>query len=661
MEVKLNDLGFVRVSAVSPEIRLANVDFNVNKIIESCIELDSQEVQIAVFPELVLTGYYCEDLFFQNSLINSAIVGIGKLVDFSKTVPKLIIIVGAPIEFTQKLFNTAIVIKNGKILGIVPKTYLPNTNEYYEKRWFASAFSLNVNFIQIFGDPVPFGKDIIFEASDFPICRFGIEICQDLWNVIPPSSELALAGAMMIFNPSSSDEYLGKGDYRRNLVASQSARLNCAYIYSGSGPWESTTDLVFSGNCIISENGRILAESKDLNFSGVKIIADIDLELLASERKKNDAFRDTPFSKKYQIVNFDSFVRQSNFFSLKRFVNPTPFIPSEEEEKKRVASEIFALQSVGLARRIKHIGVKDAILGISGGLDSTLALLVTLNAFRLCGLAFAGVHPIIMPGLGTSKHTHNNALELARKLNLPYEVIDIQPAVFQHFKDIRQNPKKIDIVFENAQARERTQILMDLANKYNGIVIGTGDLSEIALGWATYNADHISMYNVNAGVPKTLVRYIIRWFSEYFLFELFNKINPNLKSAEIRKILDSILETPISPELIPPKRHKISQISEEIVGPFELNDFFLYFMFRYGFSPMKLYFLALIAFAGRYKDAEVKKWLNNFYKRFFVNQFKRSCMPDGPKVGTVALSPRGDWRMPSDADFALWLSQLDQI
>lgn len=661
MKKNLNELGFIRISAVSPELRLGNVNFNLDKIIEVCRVLDKEDVQIALFPELSLTGYYCQDLFFQNTLLKSVIDGISRLLDFSNSVPKMIIVVGAPIDFTQRLFNTAIVIKDGRILGIVPKTYLPNTNEYYEKRWFSSSLILEEENIEILGMEIPFGNDLIFETNEIPNCIFGIEICQDLWNITTPSSEIALSGATIILNPSSSDEYVGKTDYRRSLVVLQSGRLNCAYIYAGSGPSESTTDLVFSGHSIIAENGKIIVENRDFSFFGTRVVTDIDLELLTTERRRNDAFRDTLPSKKFRTICFNNFKRQTIFKSLKRDVPPTPFIPKTIEDRKRVAYEIFNLQSFGLARRLKYIGIRNVVLGLSGGLDSTLALLVSLNTFRICEFSFEGIHPIIMPGLGTSKRTFNNALSLVQKFNLPLEVIDIRPAVMNHFKDIGSSPEKYDIVFENSQARERTQILMDLANKYNGIVVGTADLSETALGWSTYNADHISMYNVNASVPKTLVRIIIQWFSEYFLDEFVNEVNPNLNFKEIKKVLANILNTPISPELLPTKKQKITQKSEEIVGPFELNDFFLYYMFRYGFSPTKIYYLTQIAFKGQYSNDEVKKWLKNFYMRFFVNQFKRSCMPDGPKVGTVALSPRGDWRMPSDADFTSWINQVNEL
>lgn len=657
----LNEFGFVRITAVSPELQLGNVNFNVGKIIEVCRVLDKEDVQIALFPELSLTGYSCQDLFFQNILLKSVIDGIARLLYFSKSVPKMIIIVGAPIESVQRLFNTAVVIKDGKILGIVPKTYLPVTNEYYEKRWFSSSLALEEENIKILGMEIPFGSDLIFETKEIPNCIFGIEICQDLWNITPPSSEIALAGATIILNPSSSDEYVGKSDYRRNLVVLQSGRLNCAYIYAASGPWESTTDMVFSGHCIIAENGKIIAENRDFSFFGAKVVADIDLELLTAERRRNDAFRDTFLTKKFRTICFDNFTRQTKFASLKRDVSPTPFIPKAIEDKKRVAYEIFNLQSFGLARRLKYINIRDVILGLSGGLDSTLVLLVSLNAFRICEFPFEGIHPIILPGFGTSKRTFNNALNLVQKFNLPYEVIDIRSAVMNHFKDIGYSPDKYDIVFENAQARERTQILMDLANKYNGIVVGTGDLSEIALGWSTYNADHISMYNVNAGVPKTLVRIMIQWFSEQFLAEFVNEVNLNLSLKDLQRVLANILKTPISPELLPTKKQKIVQKTEELVGPFELNDFFLYYMFRYGFSPAKIYYLTQIAFKEQYSKDEIKKWLKNFYRRFFVNQFKRSCMPDGPKVGTVALSPRSDWRMPSDADFTSWINQVDEL
>ncbi|MGB9771826.1 MAG: NAD(+) synthase [Candidatus Kapaibacteriota bacterium] len=638
-----SELGYIRVSAVSPKLRIGNIQFNVNEILHTLEVLERKSVQIAVFPELCLSGYTCGDLFYQEALLSEVRKGLQILAENSAKF-KLLFIVGFPLFVDSKLYNCAALIGKGKIYGIVHKTFIPNTREFYEKRWFTS-LSYRSN-IALFGEEIPFGNNLIFEDKEQTELTFGVEICQDLWAVEPISTKLAQSGAKLIFNLSASDEWIGKAEYRRNLVLMQSARVNCGYVYAGSGAWESTTDMVFSGHCIIAENGKLLAESRDFSFETKYIVADVDLELLAKERTLNDTFFGESISEP-RVVWADVPRLDSN--ELQRKVKRYPFIPEITEDRAKVCNEVFEIQTTGLARRLLHTNTKDVVIGVSGGLDSTLALLVCVNAFRRLNFDYKGIHSIVLPGFGTSKQTFANASKLPRLLGVSVEIIDIKRSVSLHLKDLQANSEQFPLVFENAQARERTQILMDLANKYNGIVVGTGDLSEIALGWSTYNADHISMYNVNAGVPKTLVRFVIQWASE------------NLFSGQVRKILNKVLSLPSSPELVKAEGDKITQITEEIVGPFELNDFFLYYSIRYGFKPSKIAYLAKIAFEDKYSMEELHKWLVNYYRRFFVNQFKRSCMPDGPKVGAIDLSPRGSWRMPSDADFVLWLNEIEQL
>lgn len=639
----LSDFGYFRVSAVSPELRVANVHFNVEQILQSLKLLDEKSVQIAVFPELCLTGYTCGDLFFQENLLAEVKKGLKKLVEESSKF-NLIFIVGFPLRVESKLYNCAGIVGNGKLYGVVPKTYIPNTREFYEKRWFGS--NLQTRIISIFEENVPFGNDLVFISEDNSEISFGVEICQDLWAVEPISTKLANLGAKLIFNLSASDEWIGKAEYRRNLVLSQSARLNCGYIYAGSGPWESTTDMVFSGHCIIAENGKLLAESRNFSFKTEYVVSDIDIQLLTKERNYNDTFSSSDLSMTSKV---SVKLRDLNTVDFFRKVRKHPFIPEDLLERASVCNEVFNIQSTGLARRLLQIKSKDVVIGVSGGLDSTLALLVCIETFRKLDFPLSGIHAIIMPGFGTSKKTFTNARQLCQLLGLSVEVIDIKKSVALHLNEIDVDIKEQNLVFENAQARERTQILMDLANKYNGIVVGTGDLSEIALGWSTYNADHMSMYNVNAGIPKTLVRFVIDWASD------------NLFDNRVRKVLKNILALPSTPELLQSDGKEINQVTEEIVGPFELNDFFMYYSVRYGFSPKKIFYLAKVAFSECYSDMEIYKWLVNYYKRFFVNQFKRSCMPDGPKVGAIDLSPRGNWRMPSDAEYEIWTKELENI
>lgn len=645
MKSSISKYGFFRVGIVSPELKVADISFNVRKLIEAIDSCGKELPSVLLFPELCISGYTCGDLFFQQTLLKNVEEALFELCSVSKE-KNVCIIAGAPLVSKGRLFNTAVLFSDGAIRGVIPKTYLCNSNEYYEERWFSSEFDRQSDTISIGGTDVPFGADILFRDT-ISDALIGIEICEDLWSLIPPSSYQAAAGANILFNLSASNEYLGKSEYRDNLVLSQSARCLAAYCYASSGPGESTTDLLYSGKCLIAENGILLSESEKFQFSNQMIMADIDLEKIQSERLHNNSFAASRADKKFRII--DICLPLSEDSKLIRKLNPSPFVPANPKERDAKCRDIFGIQSTALAKRIKHIKTKDVVIGISGGLDSTLALLVSIKAFEKLGLDLSGIHAITMPGPGTSKRTRNNAVELAGLLKTDLLEIDITPAVRQHFKDLNYDYEKRDVVFENAQARERTQILMDKANQLNGIVIGTGDMSELALGWATYNGDHISMYGVNAGVPKTLVKYIIEWCAQ------------ELYKGEISAVLHDICDTPISPELLPAdKSGEIAQKTEEVVGPYILHDFFLYNFMRFGYSPEKILFLAQLSFKNQYTKNEINKWLDIFIKRFFSQQFKRSCLPDGIKVGTVSLSPRGEWRMPSDAEAELWLDFQDK-
>jgi len=644
--INLSKYGFYRICTASPEVKVADISFNLSKIIETVLEVEKRKCSLVIFPELSLTSFSCGDLFYQKILLDESVNALEKLTVFSLNT-QLVIVVGAPIFNKGKLYNCGIVISNGEIKGIVPKSYIPNTNEYYEERWFSSANDNDDDFIELAGKLIPFGNDLIFKDEINSELLIGIEICEDLWAVNPPSSNLALAGANLILNLSASSEYLGKADYRKKLVISQSGRCIAAYAYSGSGPGESTTDVVFSGHSIIAENGILLTESERFNFSSQITIADIDIQRVNHDRIKNNTFGGS-YSNQFRIIDLP--VPELFDTNIERKINSTPFIPLDKDSRADTCKEIFNIQTTGLSKRLKHTGLKNVVIGISGGLDSTLALLVILKAYEKLGLDKSGIHSIAMPGFGTSSRTKSNSILLARNLGLEPKIIDIKKAVEHHFKDISHQIENHDVVFENSQARERTQILMDIANMVNGLVIGTGDLSEMALGWSTYNGDHMSMYGVNAGVPKTLVKYIIEWCSD----EIFD--------VETSEILRDIIDTPISPELIPPDVNgKIVQETEVEIGPYLLNDFFLYYSVRFGFNPAKIYYLATIAFAEKFDKVLIKKYLIEFYQRFFSNQFKRSCLPDSIKVGSVSLSPRGDWRMPSDAVSVLWLKELLNI
>ncbi len=647
MKFQLSEYGFLRIGVSSPEMLAADAGFNTQKTIDAINQATQKNCFFLLFPELNLTGYTCGDLFFQKRLLDSAAESISTIAAHTSQTGSTVI-VGAPVSNFGKLYNCGVVISNGEILGVVPKTYLCNSNEYYEERWFSSEFDRYEDFVVIDGKVVPFGADLLFSADNFDELRFGIEICEDMWAVKPPSLDMAIAGATLICNLSASNEYLGKKSYRLDLVKSQSARCLAALAYSSSGPGESSTDTVFSGHSIIAENGIMLSETERYKFETQIAFADIDLAKMESERRRNNSLGISNPGKILRLISFRQKEVQSD--ELFRKVSPSPFIPSDENMRKETCREIFDIQTTGLARRLLHANYKCVVIGVSGGLDSTLALLAAVSTFLKINLDRKGIIAVSMPGFGTTRRTRSNAAELCKKLGVSFRDIPIEKAVLQHFKDIGHNPKTHDIVFENAQARERTQILMDLANKESGLVIGTGDLSELALGWSTYGGDHISMYGMNSGIPKTLVKYIIEWCAgEKFEYDT-------------ALILRDIIDTPISPELLPAGDEQDSpQKTEESIGPYELHDFFLYYIIRWGFSPKKVLLLAGIAFENKCDSNELLKWLKVFYTNFFRNQFKRSCLPDGVKVGSVALSPRADWRMPSDASARIWLGELEKI
>jgi NAD+ synthase (glutamine-hydrolysing) len=653
-DLSLGSLGYVRVAVVAPEVRVADVRFNTRAIVEALEEAASHGSQLALFPELCVTGYTCADLFYQSLLRAQA---RSALSDIAAATARLGVaaVVGLPVEASGKLYNCAAFVANGAVLGLVPKTYLPTTQEYYEERWFTSAHECTAESVEIGGAAVPLGADLLFAATNMPEGVVGVEVCEDLWAVIPPSSDMALAGATLLLNPSGTDETLGKAEYRRQLITQQAARCLAAYLYAGAGPGESTTDVVFSGPCMIAENGSVLAATERFHFDTQLAVADVDVQRLTQERVKNSSYSLAQRQRRFRRIPFalrEQTVPREEARLLRPPTEQTPFVPRDPEQRAMHCEEIFSIQSTALAKRLRHTGITTVTLGLSGGLDSTLALLVIQRAFDTLGLPYSGIVSVTMPGFGTSSRTLGNARRLAELLGVTLREIPIRAAVKQHFKDIGHDETRHDITYENAQARERTQILMDLANEIGGLVVGTGDLSELALGWATYNGDQMSMYHVNAGVPKTLVRYLVEWAAE------------SLYSGEAADVLRNICATPISPELLPTNgaRGKARDVGTEgVIGPYLLHDFFLFYTVRYAFAPRKIFFLAHQAFAGRYTDREILRWMRMFYDRFFANQFKRSAMPDGPKVGSVALSPRGDWRMPSDASNALWRRELDEI
>ena len=632
--------GFVKAAAVTPKIKVADTKYNAELILDMMKESTRQGAKIVVFPELCLTGYTCQDLFLQERLLQGAKDALMKLVKERASLDA-IFFVGLPFEILGKLYNVAAVFSHGEVLGLVPKSYLPNYNEFYEARHFVSGAELATEVVLPDGSCVPADRDLLFVCEQMPKLRIGVELCEDLWTPNPPSISHALAGASVLVNLSASNELTGKDSYRRELVSGQSARLLAAYIYASAGEGESTQDLVFSGHNIIAENGQILAESK--RFGHGILYSEIDVERLCAQRRRMTTF--VTEDQTHTEILFSLKIEETK---LTRFIDPAPFVPTDRQNREKRCDEILMIQAMGLKKRLEHTGA-NAVVGISGGLDSTLALLVTVRAFDLCGRDHKGITAVTMPGFGTTDRTYDNAVKLIQSLGAEFVEVDICQAVNVHFSDIGQDPSVHDVTYENSQARERTQILMDIANKKNALVIGTGDLSELALGWATYNGDHMSMYAVNASVPKTLVRHLVRYYAD------------TCEDKQLSDTLYDVLDTPVSPELLPPEDGKISQKTEDLVGPYELHDFFLYYMLRQGFSPAKIYRLAKIAFAGTYEDAFILKWLKTFCRRFFAQQFKRSCLPDGPKVGSVAVSPRGDLRMPSDACATLWMEELNTL
>lgn len=646
MEMDMRD-GFFRVAAVTPEIRVADPVFNRERICERIEEGEALGAGLMVFPELCVTGYTCGDLFLQYPLIRSAREQLLKIAECTRD-KHMLVFVGLPWEHGGKLYNAAAALCGGKVLGIVPKTYLPNYSEFYEQRHFTAGTD-ELLVTEWEGEQVPLCTDLLFRCREIPELVIGAEICEDVWSPCPPSIRHALAGALVIANCSASDETVGKDSYRNSLITGQSARLMCGYVYANAGEGESTQDLVFGGHNIIAENGAMLAKSK--RFSPEAIYGDLDLERLGSERRRTNTYparqEDGHLAIEFSLDTAGMEEKQQK--KLFRFIGSRPFVPDDAGERSRRCEEIFTIQAMGLKKRLQHTGCTHVALGISGGLDSTLALLVTARAFDMLKIPRKQIHAITMPCFGTTDRTYQNACRMARKMGASLTEVDIKSSVLRHFEDIGHDPAEHDVTYENAQARERTQVLMDIANQVNGLVVGTGDMSELALGWATYNGDHMSMYGVNASVPKTLVRHLVRYCAD------------TCGEEALQAVLLDVLDTPVSPELLPPEDGVISQKTEDLVGPYELHDFFLYHMLRFGYMPSKIYRMALMAFAGEYDGQTVGKWLNVFYRRFFAQQFKRSCLPDGPKVGSVAVSPRGDLRMPSDASWRIWMEDLEKI
>jgi len=638
--------GFVKVASAIPSVRVADCQYNVEQIESLIVQAEGHGVEIICLPELSLTAYTCQDLFQQQLLLEQAEMALIQLMNFTRSLD-IISIVGLPVAYKGSLLNCAAVIQKGKILGMIPKTYLPNYKEFYEKRWFTSGTDIPAGTLLVCGQQVPLNQYILFRT---PSCTFGVEICEDVWAPIPPSSYMAMQGADIIFNLSADNDLVGKYDYLKNLLAQQSARTISGYVFSSCGYGESTQDVVFSAKGLIYENGTLLAETPRHELSAQLLETEIDVERIRTERRINTTFatcasrtlRDT-------ATVIDTERTETREFDLTRKTDAHPFVPVGKHLDER-CREIFSIQTEGLAKRISHTGAETVVVGISGGLDSTLALLVCVKAFDRLGLSRRGIVGITMPGFGTTDRTYTNAVNLMNLLGITIREISIREACAQHFKDLGHDPDNHDVTYENSQARERTQILMDAANQMNGLVIGTGDLSELALGWATYNGDHMSMYGVNASVPKTLVRHLVKWVAD------------TQQDESTRTVLHDIIDTPISPELIPAdEQGNITQKTEDLVGPYELHDFFLYYTLRWGFRPQKVYFLTRQAFGTDYTDDTIKHWLKTFYRRFFAQQFKRSCLPDGPKVGSCSLSPRGDWRMPSDASSSMWLKECDYL
>lgn len=643
--------GYVKVGAAVPKLKVADCVYNKEEILKVVEEAAAKKVRVLSFPELSITGYTCADLFFQAPLLKTAEKAVQEIAEATKELD-LFLLIGAPIAVDSQNFNCAVAIYKGRLLGIVPKTHIPNYSEFYEERWFASADDLLAEAISYAGQNVPIGADLIFAAEGIPELKIGTEICEDLWVPIPPSSYLSLYGATLILNLSASNELASKPGHRQQLVSQQSARTLSAYVYTSAGIGESTQDAVFSGHSMIYENGALFAETECFSRESQLIYADIDVEMLMAERRKHTTFmshlQKAEAQKFYRQIFFDM-QEEPTLENWNRPLSNAPFTPKDHLDAR--CKNIFGIQTTGLARRMEHTHSQSLVIGISGGLDSTLALLVCAKACDYLGIDRSNVIGVTMPGFGTTDRTYQNALTLMRSLGITMKEIPIREAVTQHFKDIEHDINLHNVTYENSQARERTQILMDLANKYNGLVVGTGDLSELALGWATYNGDHMSMYGVNGGIPKTLVRVLVKWVAT----------NGEVDAEASAALLD-VLDTPVSPELLPPDENgKINQKTEDLVGPYELHDFFLYQIIRFGYSPAKVLFLAEKAFHGEYDRETLLKWLKNFYRRFFIQQFKRSCLPDGPKVGTLCLSPRSDWRMPTDAHSRIWMDEVEKL
>jgi NAD+ synthase (glutamine-hydrolysing) len=640
--------GFVKVAAAIPKVKIADCLYNSKQIEGLIVTAEQKGVQIVVFPELCVTGYTCGDLFAQQLLLEKSEKAVMQLLTHTRSL-EIITILGMPVTVNATLVNAAVVIQKGKIIGVIPKTYLPNYKEFYEQRWFTSAVAIEENKICLCGQNVHFGRNLLFETSDV---TFGIEICEDLWAPIPPSSYLALQGAEIIFNLSADNEGTSKYNYLCSLISQQSARCLAGYVFASCGLGESSTDVVFAGNGLIYENGALLARSERFSFNEQLIISEIDAERLRTERRVNTTFSANKANNPISLspIRITTECTTHTNWELTRTFSPHPFVPSSDDEIDERCQEIFSIQTSGLVQRLTHLHFPKAVIGISGGLDSTLALLVCVKAFDKLSLSRKDISGITMPGFGTTDRTYRNALCLMNYLGVTIREISIKEACLLHFKDIGHDIDTHDITYENVQARERTQILMDIANQINGLVIGTGDLSEYALGWTTYAGDHISMYGVNGSIPKTLVKYLVKWVAD------------NETDAISKKTLWDIIDTPISPELIPAGKNRDEmQKTEDIIGPYELHDFILYHFLRFGFSPAKIFFLAGKAFKGKYTNETLKKWIHSFFHRFFTQQFKRSCFPDGPKVGSVSLSPRGDWRMPSDASPTAWLQEIEKL
>ena len=633
--------GFIKVAAVTPDIRVADVQYNTEQICRMIDETVAEGAKIVVFPELCITGYTCSDLFTQEVLLDHAREALREITAYTAEKDALIF-VGVPLSVEGELYNVAAALNHGEILGLTTKTFLPNYGEFYEMRQFSAGPDV-AREIEFDGKKVPFGPQILFTANGMEQLIVSAEICEDVWSPIPPSIKAAREGATIIVNCSASDETIGKADYRKSLIAGQSARLIAGYVYANAGDGESTTDLVFGGHNIIAENGAILGATK--RYQNGVVYSEIDVKRLVSERRRNTTFQT---AKERTLIRIPFSVKIEETV-LTRYFASRPFVPSQEAERAKRCEEILTIQAMGLKKRLAHTHAKSAVVGISGGLDSTLALLVMVKAFDALEISRDHIIAVTMPCFGTTGRTYNNACKMTRKLGATLREVPIADSVTQHFKDIGHDMEDHSVTFENAQARERTQVLMDIANQENGMVIGTGDMSELALGWATYNGDHMSMYGVNGSIPKTLVRHLVRYYAD------------TTEDQELREVLYDVLDTPVSPELLPPKDGEIAQKTEDLVGPYELHDFYLYYMIRFGYEPTKIFRLAKRAFAGEYDDATILKWLRTFCWRFFSQQFKRSCLPDGPKVGSVALSPRGDWRMPSDACVASWIRDLEKI